>query len=384
MARNNIEINTLSNSDLRETNPVKIINYIEKNWRQIRVHSGVEGLPAMVPIGWSHGGGRKGEYFVDYGDVLTTEMGGTKLAPGIFTEWLAEKGFSFESDNQTLSAAEAAAVLASKARGQVPVFRAIRTGRNHAPVLIEFYSGSQSDLMQKLTRLGNQNLNLDGKEQYRSTVFQLMEPFLSKGTTKAKDVLGLHRDKRKIRRIDDCAAALTTVLGHIIISDKSLGHTRQILEVDDYAVATLQALAIRIHLAERRGVPLIVRAGGPSFGLAGADKGLNYMLNTQPQMLQLGPFTSGDFGVNMSTGGEQNVNPHIKIHGENPREKIQAYLNNQIYLFLNGGWPILQMMDGMYKLRNKPLQGVVHVLRASRVDNGPKHWGVIMSSRKTD
>lgn len=370
------ELRELPASKLRLTFPDTIINYMKSHWEKIRIKFADAGSVISVAEGW-HGAGKTGDAIVFLRDLLTARVAGTKLTPAVFTSWLERNNFTFPSDQGFNSPEIAAVNLASEAHSAEnrPVFRAIRNGEGQIPILIEFYYGSQARLVKDLSTIGNQSdLTADNRERYRTIVADLMRPFLSKGTTTAKKVLAIPQDSSKIRRVDDCAAALTTVFGDILLCD-SLGYKpNQKFEVVDVAIATTQAVTIAIHLAELRGVPLILRAGAPSFGLAGTDLGLNYMLNTQADMLEIGAYTSGDFGAIMKGAKEDRLPPQRIIFGNGTP-------NNETRIFLNGGWPILNMMQAMLKDdgKDKVYNGLVSVLRASRIDDGPGEWGVVFS-----
>jgi len=184
--------------------------------------------------------------------------------------------------------------------------------------------------------------------------------------------MGIARVGKKIRRIDDCAAAYTSIAADMIIDDKRSLAKPNLDEVD-VAIATAQSLVEAVTLADMRKVPLFIRIGAPSFGLLPSPD-TNYMANTQPDMLSIGRFTSGDFGTIMSTGKEQFDEPHIRLYGN-------CDPNNETRFYLNGGGPVQEIMNEQYKRRGKPHHGIVHVLRASRIDNGPGEWGVILSGQ---
>jgi len=245
---------------------------------------------------------------------------------------------------------------------------------------VEFFGGSKSRYMQALTTIGNApRLNESDKDNYRTTVEDLM-PFLSKGTTAAKQRMGIHKNARKVERDDDCGATGATVIGDKLMSDAFGEPTDNLFEVDQYAVLTLQAAVISIFMAENRRVPLLIRVGAASFGLDGSVSDLGYMRNIQPEMIALGAFTSGDFGEIMKQDGDETRwEPELRRYGHGSFQQEKRF-------FLSGGGPIMEMMHRKLRSANKAKQGAISILRAKRVDSGegrfgkkPKDWALAIS-----
>jgi len=360
---------------LREIEPGDITSYLEREWdRQVKVTLAPFGKILTVPEGW-HGAGKQGDALVEFGDVLTKPIAGTALPPDVFTDWLSKKGFSFENGEPIQTPQKAAYVLGSDQTHSdgIPVFRAVRTSDKGVPMIIELYHGAQADEVKRLSAIGNMNgaeRSERDKETYRTIVHDLMMPFISVGTTKAKERMGLDLNVPKVRRIDDCAAALSTIAADIAI-DRKKGIKQPGLEEIGVSIATTQAMVIAVHLAEKRNVPLLLRVGAPAFGLDTS----NYMHNVYEEMLTLGGYVSGDFGDIMSTGNEQYQQPHIRIYGNGSPRNVTRF-------YYNGGGPIETIMAMQYKNRGKPYHGIIEVYRASRIDNGPGYWGVILAGKQ--
>jgi len=361
----------------REGNPWEMTEYLDKEWdKQVHIEIALFGQELVVPNGW-HGAGKRGDAMVVFGDVLTKPFEETYLSSHACVDWLSQKGFFFENTGPLTTEAAAELLISKETHDNgVPIFRAVRGKKYGVPIVIEYYHGSQSSEMQDLAKIGNMDEKVrteKEKEKYRNTVTSLMMPFVSHGATKAKNRMGLSDECYKIRRIDDCAAALTTIAADMIVDDY-YGMPKPDFDEIGVAVATTQAMVVAIFLAEKRHVPLFVRAGAPSFGLFGEKQGLNYMANTQKQMLALGAFTSGDFGEIMKRGFEQYEEPHIRLYGSADTKNITRF-------YFNGGGPIQIIMREQYRMREKPHHGIVHVIRASRIDRGAGMWGVIFSGK---
>jgi hypothetical protein len=375
MQATKVEVERGLEGDLRQTTPEAIWDYLEKNWdAQVQVNIAEPGELITVPAGW-HGAGKQGEAEVLFGDVLTESMAGTALPAAVFTEWLFKQGFEFSTWDQPLSETEAAENLDSHMRSnaRMPIYRAMRrAGDNRPAVQIEYFNGAQSDKVCNLSFIGNNEARTKKDEaKYRQIVSELMGDFIAKGTTKAKADMGISRNVIKTRWLDDCLAGCTTIAGDIEVSKKLGERVDNSLWVIDVSIATTQGIVVAMFMAEREGVPLLIRAGAPSFGLAGEEKGTNYMANISKNMRSLGYYTSGDFGQIMNGGKPVNEETRLEHRGNGGR-------HNQTRVFLNGGGPVLKMMDHQYARDGKPYHGEVSVRRASRIDNGPEQWGVII------
>lgn len=362
--------NEMLHHELSQGNPWEIEEYMKTEWhKQVRVQIAEIGKEIVVPNGW-HGEGKHGDAQVLFGDVLTKKLSGTELKPFALTQWMDDKGFIFEN-SVLIGFEQAAHLLASEsthASGS-PIVRAVRVGTG-VPIVIEVFHGSQSNEVKQLSAIGNMKWNIlteEDKKRYRDIVTTLI-PFISVGATKVKERMGISMVGKKLRRIDDCLAAYTSIAGDMIIDDER-GVAKPNLDEVGVAIATSHSLVEAVTLADMRQVPLFIRIGAPSFGLL-PPPDTNYMANTQKDMLSMGRFTSGDFGTIMSTGKEQFDEPHIRLYGTHDP-------NNETRFYLDGGGPVQEIMNEQYKRRKKPYHGIVTILRASRIDNGPNEWGVI-------
>lgn len=197
-------------------------------------------------------------------------------------------------------------------------------------------------------------------------------PFISKGTTKAAEHLGLPFGYRRVASKDDCLAAASTFIAYKLISmQRDIQEKRQepLFWADDVAVATTQAVVAEIVFSELYDIPLLLRAGAGTFGLDGTEEALNYMRNTQPEMLQFGKFTSGDFGNNMLKTSQSDWQPALIHYGHGSPLR-------QTTFFLRGGGPIMDLMFRSLEERNKRHQGIISIVQAKRIDHGPQYWGV--------
>ncbi len=362
---------------LRTAGASDIEQSIRRGFDAISVEIAPDGSLLTVPSGW-HGEGKQGEAMVLYGDLLTGPIAGTVLTAGSFVDWLSRNSFLLETGGKAASAQEAAEALESNVTSvdpsDPPVFRAVRTKENGLPSVIEVYSGALSTLMLQLTTIGNRSrVGYFERVAYKGAVASLMNPFISKGTTQIRRRMGVEGIERRMRRVDDCLAGMTTLLADALIDEK-LGVARNgLLEEIAVSVATTQGMVVAVTAAELRGVPLIIRAGGPSFGLAGKEKGLNYMVNTLPDALTRGYFTAGDFGSVMQADRSPLRDVQTLSMGN-------ATTKHRTRFFLTGGGPVHEMMEEAYNKRRKPLHGMVSVRRAARIDDGKeRQWGVIIS-----
>lgn len=362
------------NSELRSTTPDAIAAYVRDQFEfKVHVEFAPEGELITIPEGW-HGAGKKGEALVLVGDMLTKPISGTKLSAKSFLEWSQEKGFSFIDDgNNQVDVQRAVTIiegnrLSESNNNNRPLLRLTRV--EGVPIEIQFYGGATNKWIQILTEIGNKdfrNLSDYERDDYRHAVLQLFRPFISKGTKEERARLGLPSDVNILRRADDCAASFVTFIGDQIIDDL-MGFSRDnLLEVHDVSVATMQAIVLAIAVAERRGVPAIFRIGGPGFGL-GKGKELNYVMKNDKLLL-------GDMGGIMDDGESADATPNlVQVRNNGPSRELR--------LFLGGGRPVSRMFRTIHDEREKPIGWDIAIRRASRVDNGPEHWGVLISGTK--
>jgi hypothetical protein len=369
---------------LKSTSPESVIGYLRNHWdTDVRVLQAPEDSVLTVEEGW-HGQGKTGEVEVLFGKSLLEPISGTHLSADVFASWLGHHGFEFKSGNAKVSSGEAASYLSSEkfSKDDYPVFEAIR--KDGPPVVIQIFNGSTSYPMQFLTDIGNDSARTTFHDNtYRGTVMELMAPFIVKGTTAIRRTGNFPEKFTKISPIDDCLAGCTTVAGDIEYRH-SIGALSHVVYDMKFSVVTTQGLSVALFLSEKYNIPMIIRGGAASFGLAGADLGTNYMLNTQEEMIYfrkgqkdeiVRKFTSGDFGNIMSDGTEKNITSYKESHGNGTPERNTVF-------YLNGGWPIRQIWKEMHLHNNKPIHGNEYVVHASRIDNSPitgkpTDWGVI-------
>lgn len=370
---------------LRTTSPEAIIDYLRHNWdRDVRVLQSPEGELLTVEKGW-HGEGKTGEVEVLFGKSLLEPISGTNLSADVFASWLGKNNFELKSEDRKVSPEEAAFHLRSEefSKDDLPVFEAVR--KDGPPVVIQIFNGSCSYPMQLLTKIGNDSARTPlHHNTYRGTVMELMNPFIVKGTTAIREKGNFPGKFTKISPIDDCLAGCTTIAGDIEYRH-SIGKLSQVVYDMKFSVVTTQGLSVALFLAEKYQIPMIIRGGAASFGLAGSDLGTNYMLNTQKEMTyyragrkdeKIRMFTSGDFGNIMSDGTEKNISSYKEPHGNGTPERNTVF-------YLNGGWPIRQIWNEMHIHNNKPIHGNEYVVHASRIDDSVRHngkptdWGVI-------
>lgn len=371
---NSTETEILKSPDLKPTDPSVIETQIKKGWPRIRTTVAPSGEKLIVPNGW-HGEGKEGDVQILFGDMLTNNIAGTELSALTLTQYLKEKGFLFENANGEISPEVAAELFEGDGEGvkNNPLVRAVRT--SGVPVCIELYYGARSNHVKTLSFIGDlseEKLTPSYKEMYRTAVSRLFQPFIGMGTTAVKERLGIARDVKKVSILDDCAAVASTIIGDKK-ADEALGRKKPGFEVYGVSVSTTHALVIALALQEIRGIPMLFRAGAPSFGLGDGDN-LNYLVNTLPDMKAIAKLTSGDFGNLMALGSEADVQPHIEFYGNCPMDKVTR-------VFFNGGGPVASMLAAELKRTHKPHHGVVEVLRASRINNGPEEWGLIMNGK---
>jgi len=363
--------------DLRPTAGYEIEASLLRKWPNVSMDILPFGQKGVVADGW-HGAGFIYDARVDFGDVLTAPLAGTELSAPNFTKWLESKGFLFEQGAHWLNAQEAATLLASREQSVngEPIFRAWRRAGSKTPIQIEFFNGSRSAVMQRLTYLGNKGpLSDEEKAAYSKNVANLTFPFISKGTTKVGEHLGLPQGYRRNACKDDCLALDTTFAAYKMISlHRDMIEKRQepLFWADDVAIATTQGIAVAIFVAEKYNVPQLIRAGGPSFGIGGTKEDLGYMRNTQPEMTRYGKYTSGDFGDNMLRTAQSDWNPALIHYGHGSPLRETTF-------FLRGGGPIMDLMFRSLEERNKRHQGIISLVQAKRIDHGPKYWSVAVN-----
>lgn len=363
---------------LRSTTPEAIVSYVNGTFEsKVHVEFSAKGELLTIPEGW-HGAGKKGEALVYVGDILTQPISGTKLPANDFIQWIFRERFSVtDSQGHPVAADAAVATLEGdrySAHNNKPLLHLTRNRTDGPPIEIQFYSGASNIWSKKLSEIGNKDskdLSKNDRDTYRATVQQLFRPFISKGSKEERARLGLPPTVDILRRVDDCAASMVTIIGDQIIDDAMKISKDNLLEIHDLSVATLQAVVLAITMADRRHVPLLMRIGAPAFGL-GKDKGLNYIMNTLPGMLENGMFTVGDMGTLMDEGQSADAKPTLVPvrHGDASRE---------LRLFLGGGLPVSKMLADVHDERGKPIGWDLAIRRASRVDNGPDAWAVLLS-----
>jgi hypothetical protein len=363
------------NGELRPITPETIVNYIDRRIDSAGVKFS-DKHSVTVPEGWN-GAGKTGEALVKFGDMLTEPIAGTELSAEVFTKWMENRGFTMTDDlGIPVNADEAAALLESNLNPDegIPVMRFTRVASGHTPVEIQVYYGGTCEPLKTLARIGNQDsrkLTDDARRKYGEAVRAIFVPFISKGTKDARTRLGLSGPVDILRRVDDCAASFVTILGDQLIDDRMQMPHQGLLEIIDVSVATTQAMVVASAMADRRKIPLVMRVGAPVFGMGSGNR-LNYMENTLPEMRKYGPLAVGDMGKLMDNGDSAAAKPYmqtVRTH-EDLRE---------LRLFLGGGGPVFNIMQRELESRGKPMGWDISVRRASRVDNGPKEWAVLMS-----
>lgn len=363
--------------ELLPITPEAIVDYLDRQFEsQVRVTFAKRGELITIPDGW-HGAGKEGEVLVEVGDVLTKPIAGTRLAAKDLLRWSQREGFLI-SDGQynKIPLGHATNLLESDSYSTdyEPLVRFTRTVSHGTPVEIQFYAGAANQRMEILSIIGNKNpmcLSHGERQEYRRGIRDLLKPFISKGTKAERTRLKLSSTVDILRRVDDCAASLVTFIGDQLIDD-AMGISREnLLEIHDVSVATMQAVVLAITMAQRRHVSLIMRIGAPASGL-GRDNGLNYIMNTLSRMRVHGPYTVGDMGMLMDEGESASAKPVLV-----PVRLGDA--SRELRLFLGGGLPVSKMLTEVHTERRKPIGWDIAIRRASRVDNGPNHWGVLIS-----
>lgn len=368
----------MTGTELRPTTPDAIVAYVDRHFdSQVRVHFAPKGELITIPDGW-HGAGKEGEVLVEVGDMLTEPIAGTKLTGNEFLRWSVRERFSLtDSQDNPIDADTAVAIVESDRYSWAdnkPLLRLTRGRSGGTPVEIQFYGGATNPWIETLSKIGNRHsgsLSQSERDEYRRAVLQLFRPFISKGTKGERARLGLPSTVDILRRVDDCSASMVTIIGDQIIDDEMRISRDNLVEVHDISVATMQAVVLAITMADRRHVPLVMRIGTPAFGL-GRDKGLNYIMNILPKMQEHGSFAVGDMGTLMDEGDSSDAMPKLL-------PVRQGDASRELRLFLGGGLPVSKMLTDVHEERGKPIFWDIAIRRASRVDNGPKRWAVLMS-----
>ncbi|MFZ5845569.1 MAG: hypothetical protein ACOY0S_03825 [Patescibacteria group bacterium] len=364
--------------ELHRTTPEAIVDHVRDSFElQVRVQFAPPNELITIPDGW-HGAGKEGEVLVHVGDMLTKPISGTELPAADFLSWSLSQRFSLvDSEDNPVAVETAVAILEGPLYSwgdNRPVLRLTRTGGEGQPVEIQFYGGATNPWIETLSKIGNKStahITLPEQEEYRTNVRQLFRPFISRGSKAERARLGLAPTVDVLRRVDDCAASMVTIIGDQIIDDKMQISRDNLLEIHDLSVATTQAIVLAITMAERRHVPLLMRIGAPAFGL-GSESGLNYIMNTLAQMKTHGPVTVGDMGTFMDEGDSATAAPKsVPVR--------QGDASRELRLFLGGGLPVSKMLAQIHDERGKPIGWDLTFRRASRVDNGPEHWAVLVS-----
>lgn len=363
---------------LRPTTPDEIVAHVENHFdSQVRVQFAPKGELITIPDGW-HGAGKVGEVLVHVGHLLTAPIAGTALPAQRLLDWALDQRFSItDSQGHTVSVKQAVATLEGDSYSwgdNQALIRLTRSVRDTTPIEIQFYAGATNPWIRTLSEIGNKGVGAiapDERDEYRRSVQQLLRPFISRGTKEERNRLGLAANVDVLRRVDDCAASLVTFIGDQIVDDAMNTSREHLLEVHDISVATLQAVVLAISMAQRRHVPLVMRIGAPAFGL-GTDRGLNYIMNTLPELQQYGPLTVGDMGKLMDEGDSADATPNLVT-------VRQGDASRELRLFLGGGLPVSKMLASVHSERRKPMGWDIATRRASRVDDGPDHWGVLIS-----
>ncbi len=377
---------------LRDISMSDIFARFDTQWNAdtVRVRMSENGDIIRIPSEWhgaqKYGKPNTGDAEVLFGPLLVESIEGTRLSPEAFVEGLRSLNFLCEDgDGKVLSDRDAIMAISSADScrmtfpdEEVPVMRAVKND-SEGKIIIEIRNGSRSPVMQELTKIGNDPvLDADKKARYRKAVSECLGGFCAKGATAVRKRLGLYEYKR-LTRFDDCLASGATFFGDQEV-DELMGRTQEkTLEEIRVAVASTQGISMAIKRALDRKVPLLVRVGALSYGLGSKAIGANYLINTQPEMVELGLFTVGDMGDKLSTGREGRINPHVRIYGQG---------KNETRIYLGGGLAMLELWEDKIREKNKQPDPIVYVLQASRInpppgDDGEIHdWGVLLKGKK--
>jgi len=377
---------------LRDITMKDLFSYFDKNWNDtnVRVHIAKGEEPIRVPEKWhgsqKYGKPNTGDSVVLFGPLLVESIEGTRLSPEAFIQGLHELNFICEDGYGThLTKSEAAQAISSDKvckiisdEEEIPVMRAIKDDAN-GKIIIEIRNGSRSPVMQELSEIGNDpDINPEKKLRYRNAVSNCLGRFITKGATAIRKRLGLYEYAR-LTRFDDCLASGATIIGDQEVDDATGNSPQNTLEEIRVAVASTQGVAIAVHRAQKRNVPLLIRIGALAYGLGDKKIGANYLINTQPEMLTKGLFTVGDMGDKLSTGREGHINPHVRVYGSG---------KNETRIYLGGGLAMLELWEEKIRQTGKTPDAAVYVLQGSRInsplsDDGHIHdWGVLLKGKQ--
>ena len=310
------------------------------------------------------------------GDMLTEPIAGTNLPANKFLTWMLDQGFSLQtSSGQTYTLEEAAFLMESNISGDFgsPLIRITRNIHGRTKVQFNIYAGAECEEMQEMSRLGNlPSLTSTDKYNYANAAKRLGHPFISKGTKGERSSLGIG-DVDILCKLDDCFASGITGFGDALIDEVMQYPKHNLVEIYRGIVGTTQFMVLATLMAQHRRVSTIYDIGAPGFGLGGKDEGLNYIVNTTKRMRSIGRYTVGDMGNNLDTGDSASAQPSL-ITARTEEESVR-----ELRTFLGGGLFMIRTLDAELSQRGKPARWDRSIRRASRVDNGSKQWGVLMS-----
>lgn len=380
---------------LRDTTISEILHYTDKHWNDQTVRISIANAPALLrlPSDWhgatKHGRENAGDAIVLFGSNLVEPIEGSRLSSDAFVDGLHTLHFIFEDGNGTqLTDSEASRIISSDTSCEIvsleeekPVMRAIKND-DEGKIIIEIRNGSISPVMKELTALGNDpHMDKEKKLRYRNAVNDCLGGFCAKGATAVRKRLDLFEVKR-LTYFDDCFASGATIFGDQEV-DAAMGRSHDhMLEEIRVSVASTQGITLAVKRSLDRHIPLLVRAGALSYGLGNRAIGTNYLINTQPEMLDHGLFTVGDMGDNLSTGREGLVHPHVRLY--RPRQNRS---NNETRIYLGGGLAMLELWEAKIMERKKDPDSYVCVLQASRINPPPGEdgyihdWGVLLNGK---
>ncbi len=377
---------------LRDISVPEIFAHFNDQWKpaNVRIRVAGDGETIRIPEQWhgaqKYGKPNTGDAEVLFGPLLVETIEGTRLSAEKFIEGLRSLNFVCEDGNGRLyTDREAVLAISSQDSAQIvspqeeiPVMRAIKND-DEGKIIIEIRNGSLSPVMRELTTLGNDSdMTAEKKQRYRQAVSDCLGGFSAKGATAVRKRLGLYEYAR-LTRFDDCLASGATIIGDQEVDDAMGKPHKHTLEEIRVAVASTQGITIAIKRALDRKVPLLVRVGALSYGLGTKAIGSNYLINTQPEMVDFGLFTVGDMGDKLSTGREGRINPHVRMYGSG---------KNETRIYLGGGLAMLELWEDKIREKNKVPDPVVYVLQASRInppagENGKiNDWGVLFKGKK--
>lgn len=382
-------------ASLRDTTMPEILHYVDEHWNSETVRISIAKAPDILrlPPEWhgatKHGKENTGDAIVLFGSNLVEPIEGSRLPSDAFVDGLRELHFIFEDGNGIqLTDTVASRIISSDASCEIvsseeekPVIRAIKNDVE-GKVIIEIRNGSISPVMQELTALGNNRfMDKEKKLRYRNAVSDCLGGFCAKGATAVRKRLQLFEVKR-LTYFDDCFASGATIFGDQEV-DAAMGRSHDgMLEEIRVSVASTQGITLAVKRSLDRHIPLLVRAGALSYGLGNRVIGTNYLINTQTEMLDLGLFTVGDMGDNLSTGREGLIHPHVRLY--RPRNNRT---NNETRIYLGGGLAMLELWEAKIMERKKDPDSYVCVLQASRINPPPEKdghihdWGVLLNGK---